>query len=120
MPIGTCDPASRGDAYNSGELAIDNGNVTIEYRYGWDGTSTRETGCVGPFVQGTGAGNRWALRAVNNSQITYWAHFTGKRGTPRTIQMDPGFNQTYTVTQLNNNGFLDNTDLDELSITTTP
>ena len=191
MPIGTCDPASRGDAYNSGELAIDNGNVTIEYRYGWDGprtatnvqltngsptvtraaggikatdvdrtvtgtgipanttivsvtsstqavmsanatatrtstvtvggsTRTSDWGCIGPFVEGTGAGNAWALRAENDSAITYYAHFTGKRGNPRTITMPPGFLQTYTVAQLASAGFDDNTDLDDLSITTTP
>lgn len=190
MPIGTCDPATRGDDWNSGALSIDNGAVTVEYRYGWDGprtvnnvlltigspiatraaggvqgtdkgrtisgtgipanttilevlsatqvvmsanatatrtstvtiggsTRTSEGGCIGPFVQG-GAGDAWAIRAANNSQTTYYAHFTGKRGTPRTITMPPGFNQEYTVAQVNSQGFLDNTDLDELSITTVP
>lgn len=46
MPLGTCDPASRGETFNEGELAIEQseafprGAVTLSYRYGWDGPRT--------------------------------------------------------------------------------
>ena len=116
MPIGTCDPASRGDAFNSAELQF--GPVNVKYRFGWDGVSTRETGCVGPLVQGTGAGNRWAVAVANTSQTeTWYVHFKGRRGQPKVFELPPGFSDTFTVTQLANRGFDDSTDLEDLRIT---
>lgn len=112
MPGGTCDPASRGATFNAGELV--EGPVQITYRYGWDGTSLRSdaTGCVGPLTRVT---------AVNTSAtVTMYAHFKGRRGTPRTIVMAPGFNQVYTQPQLGNQGFTDNTDLENLIISNSP
>lgn len=41
MPVGTCDPATRGDPYNVTQLAVADGTVMVTIRYGWDGTSTR-------------------------------------------------------------------------------
>src|SRR5690242_1299511 len=116
MPAGTCDPASRGDAYNSGELQF--GPVNVKYRYGWDGVSTRETGCVGPLVQGTAQGDRWAIRVENTSPTdTWYAWFTGRRGQPKSFQIPPGFVGSYTVQQCSQRGFTDSTDVEGLQVT---
>lgn len=114
MPAGTCDPASRGMAYNEGTYAVDNGAVVVTYRYGWDGTSTidSDTGCVGPML---------LLSGSNRSAVTYYAHFQGRKGTWRRVQLNPGQTVTYDKTgQLKQAGFNDNTDLDGLRITTDP
>src|SRR5687767_9641608 len=78
-----CDPAANGAEYNEVVLAAgENGDVTVTYRYGWDGVSTKETGCVGPLIYVSG---------VNNSATTtYYAHFQGRRGTWRRISLAPG------------------------------
>lgn len=121
---GTCDPASRGQAFNVQELSVANGGVTLTVRYGWDGVSVKdsEEGCDGPLVNGTGpAANRWAIRAVNNTtDTTYYAHTLGKRGQPRTITLLPGQTSTYTAQQAANNGYETISDLYDLSLTTTP
>lgn len=122
MPIGTCDPATRGDAFNVQELSVANGDVTLTVRYGWDGVSTRETGCDGPLVNGTGpASNRWAIQAVNNTAgTTYYAHTVGKRGQPRVVTLDPGVTAKYTAQQAANNGFETISDLENLTLSTSP
>lgn len=110
MPNGTCDPASRGMTYNEGMLAVDNGAVTVTYRYGWDGVSTLDsaTGCVGPILY---------ISGTNNSQFTYYAHFAGRKGTWRTVQINPGQTLTFDKTgQLKQAGFNDSTDVEGLVI----
>lgn len=119
-PPGSCDPASRGDAYNVTEMAVANGLVDIIARYGWDGVSTRETGCDGPFVNGTGAGNKWAIQVTNNDTVSWFVNTVGKRGQPRHLELLPGVVNQYTATQAANNGYQTISDLDTLSITQTP
>jgi hypothetical protein len=67
MPIGTCDPASRGDAYNSVTLEErapnGSGSVLTDVRYGWDGVSVMPN-CDGPVSY---------LRTRNTSTMTAWA-----------------------------------------------
>lgn len=112
MPVGTCDPASRGELWNFGELVA--GDVRITYRYGWDGVSTRDgpAGCVGPL-------NR--LRCQNlSATATWYAHFRGRRGQPRVVALTPGFDQTWTGGQLSSRGFDTNSDLENLRITDSP
>lgn len=113
MPIGTCDPASRGDAYNEGQFAQgENGAVVVTYRYGWDGTSTRETGCIGPLIY---------LSGTNNSAVTYYAHFQGRRGQWRRVELAPGATVTESNRQkLRQQGFETNQDVEGLYITTDP
>ena len=65
MPNGTCDPATRGDAFNIMELAAgSNASVVVTVRYGWNGTSVKPN-CDGPVkdlrVRNTGAATHWAL-----------------------------------------------------------
>lgn len=120
MPAGTCDPATRGDPYNSQTLSMGNGQVTIDVRYGWDGVSTRETGCEGPLVNGTGSGNVWAIRVTNNDTVSWWVHTIGKRGQPRDIEFTSGSVTTYTKTQAGNNGYDSIADFAELTLTTSP
>lgn len=120
MPLGTCDPGTRGDAYNTQEMSIANGDVTLTVRYGWDGVSTRETGCDGPLVDGTGAGNRWAIRAVNLSQTTYYAHTVGKRGQPRVYTLAAGATQTVKAAAAASVGYATISDIYDLTLSTSP
>lgn len=106
MPIGTCDPATRGEAFNAFELVIN--GVAIWGRYGWDGVSTRETGCDGPIIR---------VWARNDSAETRWAWFEGRRGQPKSLEMAPGFNGTWGPTVLANRGFESYADLAGLIIT---
>lgn len=106
MPTGPC-PANI-----DGELSIN--GVRVIYHSTWDGTSVRNVGagCTGPLV---------SVRAINPANNpTKYAHFRGRRGQPRTLVLTPGFDQTFTQPQLGNNGFTDNTDLEDLVITNSP
>lgn len=122
MVIGTCDPASRGDTFNSQTLAMGNGAVTVDVRYGWDGVSTRQSpgGCDGPLVNGVGTGNVWAIRVTNNDSVSWWVHTIGRRGQPRDTEFLPGTTTRYTANQASNNGYTTISDLAELTMTMLP
>lgn len=124
MAIGTCDPASRGEAFNLLTLAMGNGNVTVNVRYGWDGVSTKETGCNGPLYQPPNQpGNqadRWAIQVVNNDSISWYVRTIGKKGQPRNVEFFPGETRTFTVTQATNAGYADITDFENLTLSTSP
>lgn len=119
MPAGTCDPASRGDPYNSQTLSMGNGAVTAEIRYGWDGVSVLPD-CDGPLVNGSGTGNVWAIRVTNNDSVSWWVHTIGKRGQPHNTEFTPGSVTTFTKNQAANNGYDSISDFDELTLTTSP
>jgi len=84
MPIGTCDPASRGDAYNSVTLETPlpnfSGSVLIDCRYGWDGVSVRPD-CNGPVSY---------LRTRNTGNVPAWALLPNKKKAPLWVKVDPG------------------------------
>lgn len=121
MPAGTCDPATRGDLFNVLQMAVGNGDVMVTIRYGWDGTSTRDTGCDGPLVNGTGpASNRWAVAYQNLGGTTYYLHTTGRNGQPHTFTLGPGASGTLTAQQAASQGFATRLDCDDLTLTTTP
>lgn len=120
MPVGTCDPATRGDPYNVLQLAVGNGDVFVTIRYGWDGVSTRETGCDGPLVNGTGGGNVWAISYLNAGQTTYYMKTVGRNGQPRTLTLNPGASGTLTKNQAASAGYVNVSDCDNLTLTTTP
>ena len=122
MPVGTCDPASRGELFNVFEQAQGgSGEVLLTVRYGWDGVSNREGGCDGPLVNGSGpASNRWAVRAQNTGSVTYYAHTVTKSGQPRTYTLVAGATETVTAAQAANNGYGLRSDFDELVLTTEP
>ncbi len=110
MPIGTCDPATRGQSYNEFEIAYFNGAVVVKGRYGWDGVSTRETGCDGPLLR---------IQGINTTpDKTYWAWFLGRNGQARSIEMPPGFNSIAQGAVLTGQGFNDYSDV-EAGITIT-
>lgn len=99
MPTGTCDPASRGEAYNTVTLEFPlpnlSGAVLIDCRWGWDGTSTRPN-CDGP-VQ--------SIRTRNTGTETAWAMLPNKKKPPQWVAVDPGTDVTITQQgQLNNLG----------------
>lgn len=107
MPIGTCDPASRGEAYNEFALEIpapnSSGYVLADCRYEWDGVSTRETGCDGPVIY---------LRTRNTGDLTAWALLVDKKKGDPWVKIDPGTDVTITSPgQLNNLGLSNATDV---------
>lgn len=102
MPIGTCDPASRGEAHNELAMAVANGQVLLSGLWDWDGVSVRPN-CDGPIV---------SLRTRNISQNTWWATLPNKKKAPLWVQLDPGTDVTITQKgQLNNLGIVNYTDL---------
>jgi hypothetical protein len=102
-------------------LSKGDGAVTVDVRYGWDGVSTKETGCDGPLVQGTGgAANRWAIRVVNNDTATWYLHTVGKRGQPRNLPFAAGSTSTYTVAQAASAGYETASDIADITLTTSP
>jgi hypothetical protein len=111
MPIGTCDPATRGASFNEFEVAFFQGAVIMKGRFGWDGVSTKATGCDGPLIR---------LQGINTTQQTYYAWFLAKNGTARSITMGPGFNQIVTQPTLGNQGFNNYSDTDGIDITDSP
>lgn len=115
MPIGTCDPASRGAPYN--EFAIEiplpnaSGYVLIDCRYDWDGVSTRATGCDGPVIY---------LRTRNTGTQTAWALLPDKKKAPLWVQIDPGTDVTITQKgQLSNLGLSNASDAHTVTFTFT-
>ena len=120
MPAGTCDPSTRGDAFNVMQLAVGNGDVMVTIRYGWDGVSTKATGCDGPLVNGTGSGNVWAVAYQNLGGTRYYLHTIGRNGTPHTFTLNPGASGTLTKSQAASQGFVNISDCDDLNLTTTP
>lgn len=99
MPIGTCDPATRGATYN--ELTIErpapnsSGSVLAEVHYTWDGTSVRPN-CNGPVI---------FIRTRNTSNMPAWANLPAKKRGSTWIQIDPGTDVTTTSAgQINNLG----------------
>ena len=77
-------------------------------------------GCDGPLVNGSGGGNVWAISYVNAGAITYYMHTIGRNGQARTFTVNPGANGTITKAQAANNGYVNRSDVDDLSLTTTP
>lgn len=89
MPApGTCDPATRGEAFNETALEYPlpdgTGSVLIVIRYGWDNVSVRPE-CDGPVIsihtRNTGASTAWAI-LINKKKGNPW------------VQVDPGTDVT--------------------------
>ena len=81
-------------------------------------TRTSEGGCKGPLVDGTGAGNVWAVRWRNLSSNDYFLHTKGRRGQPRRVDFPAGQSGTFTKAQASTVGYDDNHDFAELYLTT--
>lgn len=94
MPLGTCDPASRGDQWNTDEYAVDNGNVVVTIRWDWDGVSQMPN-CDGPVID---------IRLRNSSQLTYYCNLPAKKKGLRNIEIPPGSDTTYSGVQLKQAG----------------
>lgn len=99
----TCNPADRGEAFNKTEMALEGGAVLVTILWGWDGTSTIETGCDGPVE---------SIRVRNVSTVTYYANLPSKKRGNRNIAIAPG-----TDTVLSGNGNLRNLGLELYSDT---
>lgn len=94
MPLGTCDPASRGEEWNTTEYAVDDGNVVVTIRWGWDGTSAMPN-CDGPVQD---------IRVRNTSAITYYANLPAKKRGLRNVEIPPLSDATYSGSQLRQAG----------------
>ena len=107
MPIGTCDPASRGEAHNQIAMEVQlpdgSGAVLIDGLWDWDGVSTRETGCNGPIV---------SLHTRNTGTSPAWALLPSKKKGDPWVRIDPGIDVTVTAKgTLNNLGLSNYVDL---------
>lgn len=80
MPLGTCDPASRGEEHNVVEYAVDGGNVVVTIRWDWDGVSEMPA-CDGPVVD---------IRVRNTSALMYYANLPAKKRGLRNVEIPPG------------------------------
>lgn len=108
MPIGTCDPATRGEASN--EETLQRGTVLITVRFGWDGVSVRPD-CVGPIL---------SVRVFNaTGNPSWWYKTVGKRGQPRSYEIPPGTNVTFNAGQASSRGYDTNQDFYGLELSPT-
>lgn len=109
MPIGTCDPATRGESFNTQELAAGiDGSVVATIRYGWDGVSVKPD-CDGP-VQ--------SLRVRNTGAATHWALLPAKKNGSKWVEIPPGTDQTISSQgQLNNLGLRNISDFAGITVT---
>lgn len=120
MPTGTCDPASRGQTFNTTIMARGNGKVEIVIRWGWDGVSVLPE-CEGPLVNGTGpVENRWAVQVTNSDTTSWWVHTVGKRGQPRDYEFAAGSVTKFTRAQAANNGYDSYSDFSALTLDQDP
>jgi hypothetical protein len=111
MPTRTCNPADWGATWAVGRLGI--GPILLEWEAGWDGVSVWPE-CNGPLH---------SLHVLNTSTTdTWYAHFKGKRGQPKVIDIPPSTDRTFNQGQLGSRGFQDASDLGDLQIlpTSTP
>lgn len=97
MPIGTCDPATRGDAFNAFDLEqhLGDGVVRIWGEYGWDGVSTRETGCNGPLN---------ALSVSNTGTAPAYVRLPNKKKGSPFVEIPPGSSTSLSAGQRNQLG----------------
>lgn len=106
MPIGTCDPASRGEAFNTDLIEVrsdDGGHVLVEYHWTWDGVSTRATGCDGPVIY---------IRTRNDGTTPAWALLPDKKRGDPWIAIPPGTDVITTAQgQINNLGLSNASDM---------
>lgn len=114
MPVGTCDPASRGEASNAvtiEERAPDGtGGILVDVRFGWNGTSVRPN-CDGPVS---------SIRARNTSGQPAWASLPLKKRGDTWIQLAPGTDVTTTSQgQLRNLGLENYSDVAGVALTFT-
>lgn len=117
MPIGTCDPASRGEQWNAFDMQVNlGGGVIIRAwgEYGWDGVSTRETGggCDGPLNS----------LNVSNSSATDSAYvlLPFKRRGDKWVEIPPGTNTSISPGQRNQIGVENWSDLWDMNLSLTP
>lgn len=105
MPLGTCDPASRGETYNQQTLEVElpdgSGHVLIDVRFGDNGTSTFPD-CDGPIR---------SLWTRNTGDATAWALLPNKKKAPAWVAVNPGDDITVTAKgTLNNLGLVNFSD----------
>lgn len=91
--IGSCDPATRGQATNA--TTLQSGLAFVDIIWSWDGVSVQPN-CDGPLV---------SVHGVNADTVSHWLHFQGRKGQPKTIELTPGFNVTLTAAQMKQRGF---------------
>lgn len=88
MPEGTCDPATRGETFNTvtleQPLPDGSGSVLVDVRFGWDGVSVRPD-CDGP-VQ--------SIRTRNTGSMPAWALLSAKKRGDPWVRIDPGTDAT--------------------------
>lgn len=94
MPIGTCDPATRGETWNAWTYSIDNNACWAHVRWTWDGTSVMPN-CNGPVLD---------IRVVNTSGLTYYCNLPNKTRGRTNMEIPPGTDETLSGNWLRQNG----------------
>jgi hypothetical protein len=112
MPIGTCDPASRGEQWNVMEMQvpIGDGVVRIWCQYGWDGVSQRPD-CDGPLN---------ALRVSNTGTASAYARLPGKRRGDPWVEIPAGTDTSINAGQRFQLGLENRADLAEVTLAAAP
>jgi hypothetical protein len=109
MPKGVCDPSP--DAHNVVEMDIENGACQARFLWDWDGVSVFPE-CAGPLFR--------ARVRNNTANVTYYAHFIGRKGTPRTVDITPGMDETRNAAWLAQRGLDEYSDLASFTIDRNP
>lgn len=91
--IGSCDPATRGQATNA--KTLQSGLALVDIIWSWDGVSVQPN-CDGPLI---------TVHGVNGDTVSHWLHFKGRRGQPKSIELPPGTNVTRNQAWLAQRGF---------------
>ena len=99
MASGTCNPASRGDTFNSVTIEEHapnfSGSILVDVKFGWDSVSIRPD-CDGPVA---------SIRLRNTSTQTAWADLPNKKRGNRWVAINPGTDATTSqANQLRNLG----------------
>jgi len=109
--IGTCDPATRGDSFNSVTIEEHapnlSGSILVDVKYGWDGVSVKPS-CDGPVS---------SIRLRNTSTQTAWANLPNKKKGNLWQVINPGTDVTTSNQgQLNNLGLSNYSDVAAVTV----
>lgn len=108
MPAGTCDPASRGQTFNS--VTVEDGPVLIDCRFGWDGVSVRPS-CDGPVT---------FLRVRNTGAVSWYARLPNKKKGNPWVEIPPGTDTQLSAGQRNQLGLQNYSDVAGVGLGPTP
>lgn len=115
MPIGTCDPVTRGQTFNEFDIHRNVegvGVVRARGEYGWNNVSTKETGCDGPLN---------SLRVSNFGSVSAYVLLPNKKKGDKWVEIPPGTNdEAISAGQRNQLGVENYSDVVGVTLSATP